>query len=176
MNSKHIPSTELYKQYYSAQAQKGGGAYFSGRLFQRGYGGQRGRGIGSIFGSLFRKALPFLTTASKTLGRAALKTGANVLSDTAEGGDFRNSLRNRMRETGGELKRNATNQVLRALNSQTGAGKKRQNKRRKRSRSKTPAIKRRKLSKPVRSSKTVKQRRSPKKRLKPRTFEDIFGS
>jgi len=150
MSSKHIPSTELYKQYYSTQAQKGGGAYFSGKLFQRGYGGQRGRGIGSIFGSLFRKALPFLTTASKTLGRAALKTGANVLADAVEGGDIRNSLRNRIKETGGELKRSATNQVLRTLNNQTGSGNKR-----KRARSKTPAIKRRKLTKSVRSSKAV---------------------
>jgi len=118
MSSKHIPSTELYKQYYSTQAQKGGGAYFSGKLVQRGYGSQRGRGIGSIFGS-----------PSKTLGRAALKTGANVLADAAEGGDIGNSLRNRIKETGGELKRSATNQVLRALNNQTGSGKKRGNKR-----------------------------------------------
>ena len=174
MSSKHIPPTELYKHYYSTQAQKGGGAYFSGKLFQRGYGGQRGKGIGSIFGSLFRKALPFLTTASKTLGRAALKTGANVLADAAEGGNIRNSFRNRIKETGGDLKRNATNQVLRALNNQTGSGKKRGNKR-KRVRSKTPAIKRKKLTKSVRSSKAVRRRRTPKA-VKPRTFEDIFGS
>lgn len=170
MSSKHIPPPELYKQYYLSQAQRGGGAYFSGKLFQQGYG-QRGRGIGSILGGLFKRALPFLSSASKTIGKAALKTGANVLADTVEGRDFGNSLRNRMRETSGELKRNAANQVLRALNNQTGSGTKRK---RKRPRSKTPAIKRRKSTKSVRSSKAVKQRRSPKA-VKQRTFQDIFG-
>lgn len=166
MSSKHIPSSELYRNYYSTQASQGGrGAYFSGKLFQRGYGNQRGKGIGNIFGSLFRRALPFLTNASKTLGRAALKTGTNVLTDVAGGSNFRNSVRNRVNETGGALKRDAANQVLKALNNQTGSGNKRKNKR-KRENSKKPAIKRKKTSKAVRITKTAK----------PRTFQDIFGS
>lgn len=164
MTSKHIPSTELYRQYYSTQGQKGRGAYFSGKLFQRGYGGQRGRGIGRILGSIFKRALPFLSSASKNLGRAALKTGANVLTDVSEGADFGNSIRNRIKETSGSLKRAATNQVINALNNQTGSGNRRN--KRKRSKSKTSTIKRRKITKSVRSSKAVK----------PRTFQDIFGS
>ena len=116
MNRKHISSLDHYKQYYLNQAlQKGGGPYFSGRLFQR------GSGIGSVFASLFKRALHFLSRASNHLGKAALKTGANVLADTASGQRFQDSLKNRVKETGRQLKRDAIN----TLTSQTGSGKKR---------------------------------------------------
>ena len=120
MNRKHISSTEHYKQYYINQAlQKGGGPYFAGRLFQK------GAGIGSIFASLFKRALPFLSSASSQIGKVALKTGANVLADTVSGQRFQDSLKNRLRESGRELKRNAINKLQSTLASQTGAGKKR---------------------------------------------------
>ena len=120
MNRKHISSTEHYKQYYINQAlQKGGGPYFAGRLFQK------GAGIVSIFASLFKRALPFLSSASSQIGKVALKTGANVLADTVSGQRFQDSLKNRLRESGRELKRNAINKLQSTLASQTGAGKKR---------------------------------------------------
>jgi hypothetical protein len=125
MSRKHISSPELYKHYYLNQAyQKGGGSYFAGRLFQKGHG-QRGGGIGNFFGSLFKKALPFLTNASKQIGRAALQTGANVLADTASGQRFQDSLQNRVRETGVQLKRDMSNRLRNAISSQTGSGRKR---------------------------------------------------
>ena len=176
MNRKHISPPELYKHYYLNQVQqKGhGGPFFAGRLFQRGYG-QRGGGIGNFFGSLFRKALPFLTSASKQVGKVALKTGANVLADAASGHRFQDSLKNRLKESGMELKRDVTQQVKNAMGNQTGSGKKRkrgeqrmsqQHKKQKQTKAKAKRIKRKKPTPGIRSSKATK----------PRTFQDIFGT
>ena len=189
MNRKHISSTEHYKQYYINQAlQKGGGPYFAGRLFQK------GAGIGSIFASLFKRALPFLSSASSQIGKVALKTGANVLADTVSGQRFQDSLKNRLRESGRELKRNAINKLQSTLASQTGAGKKRratsQSKERSKKRRKTvqntTKQKKRKTAqqtakqKKQKRSKAIKHRKgknsvSSQKARKPRTYQDIFG-
>lgn len=176
MNQKHISTPELYKNYYLNQAQqKGrGGSFFTGKLFQRGYG-QRGGGIGNFFGSLFRKALPFLTSASKHVGKVALKTGANVLADAAGGQRFQDSLQNRLKESGMELKRDVTKQVKNAISSQTGTGKKR--KRSQQERSRVPRKKRKQTKakpKRIRRKKSSK-RATTSKASKPRTFQDIFG-
>ena len=179
MSMKHISSPEHYKHYYLNQAgQRGGGSYFAGRLFQRGYG-QRGAGIGNFFGSLFKKAIPFLTGASKQIGKAALKTGANVLADTVSGQRFQDSLQNRVKEAGKELKRDATNQIVNAIRSQTGSGRKRKQpqqrgrsgqKKRKQSQKKQTT----KTSRPVKRKKKQTTTRS-RKASKPRTYQDIFG-
>jgi hypothetical protein len=42
---------------------------------------QRGHGLGSIFGGLFKAAVPLLKKGAKTLGREALKTGLNIAKD-----------------------------------------------------------------------------------------------
>lgn len=169
MNSKHISSPELYKHYYLNQAeQKGGGAYFAGKSFQRGYG-QRGGGIGNFFGRLIRKALPYFTSASKNIGKLALKTGANVLADTASGQNFQDSLQHRMNESGKEIKRRVTNQVRDAMDSQTGGGKKRKG-----NQKATNTTKKQKAN-PIKGKKSAKAIRSSKA-TKPRTFQDIFGS
>jgi hypothetical protein len=48
---------------------------FAGRRYQRGHG------LGSIFGGLFKAAIPLLKKGAKTLGREALKTGLNIVGD-----------------------------------------------------------------------------------------------
>jgi hypothetical protein len=45
---------------------------FAGRRYQRGHG------LGSIFGGLFKAAMPLLKKGAKTLEREALKTGLNM--------------------------------------------------------------------------------------------------
>lgn len=45
---------------------------YTGRHWQRGYG------LGSVFGSLFKAAIPLLKTTGKTLAKRALKTGAQT--------------------------------------------------------------------------------------------------
>ena len=68
--------------------------YRATRVHQRGYGIyrgralQRGHGLGGIFKGLFRMAAPLLKKAGKkalrTVGKRALKAGANALTDIAE--------------------------------------------------------------------------------------------
>ena len=44
---------------------------------------QRGSGIGSFLGGLFRSILPIFTRGAKAVGKEAWRTGMNVLSDVA---------------------------------------------------------------------------------------------
>ena len=66
---------------------------------------QRGHGIGKFLGGLFRKAIPLLSRGSKALGREALRTGLNVLTDVAHAVPLKESVRKRVKESGGNLKR-----------------------------------------------------------------------
>jgi hypothetical protein len=45
---------------------------------------QRGHGIGSIFGRLFRVVRPLISSGAKSLGRDALRTGAKIMTDIAD--------------------------------------------------------------------------------------------
>jgi hypothetical protein len=44
---------------------------------------QQGKGLGSFLAGLFRIVKPVLVSGAKSLGRVALKTGANIVSDIA---------------------------------------------------------------------------------------------
>ena len=46
---------------------------------------QRGHGLGSIFGTLFKVAVPLLKKGAKTLGRKASKTSLNIAEDVVAG-------------------------------------------------------------------------------------------
>ena len=50
---------------------------------------QRGHGIGSLLGGLFRRALPFLKSEAEILGKQAL----NVATDMIDGKSFKVSAR-----------------------------------------------------------------------------------
>jgi hypothetical protein len=73
MKQKHNPDARAYHEYYLNQAGRGYPVYVGTRY-------QRGHGLGSIFGSLFKSAVPLLKRGAKTLGREALKTGLNLAS------------------------------------------------------------------------------------------------
>jgi hypothetical protein len=59
------PDARAYHEYYLNQAGRGYPVYVGTRY-------QRGHGLGSIFGSLFKSAVPLLKRGAKTLGREAL--------------------------------------------------------------------------------------------------------
>lgn len=89
-----------YKDYYT-KSQYGHGllpAYMGARR-------QRGHGIGSFLGNVFRTALPLLKTVGKAVGKKALTTGAHVLSDVASGENIKSSLIKRSKQSGNELLR-----------------------------------------------------------------------
>jgi hypothetical protein len=66
MKPTHRYDTKAYHDYYIHQAGKGY-PVFAGRRYQRGHG------LGSIFGGLFKAAMPLLKKGAKTLEREALK-------------------------------------------------------------------------------------------------------
>ena len=66
MKPTHRYDTKAYHDYYIHQAGKGY-PVFAGRRYQRGHG------LGSIFGGLFKAAMPLLKKGTKTLEREALK-------------------------------------------------------------------------------------------------------
>lgn len=96
----------FYQNYFDHHQTGGGNAISSG--ISRIYVGspyQRGHGIGKFLGGLFRKAIPLLTRGTKAVGREALRTGLNVLTDVAQSVPLKESVRKRVKESGGNLKR-----------------------------------------------------------------------
>jgi hypothetical protein len=67
----------VYRDYYVNQAGTGLPVFTGSR-------GQRGHGIGSVLGGLFRSALPML----KRVGKQAIRTGSKIVSDIASGKKF----------------------------------------------------------------------------------------
>jgi hypothetical protein len=69
-----------YVDYYVRQAQTGSGmTYFAGSASQKGYG------IGSFLGGLFRTIVPFLASGARSIGQEALRAGSHVLADVVSG-------------------------------------------------------------------------------------------
>ena len=54
---------------------------------------QRGHGLGSILGGLFRRALPFVSSGAKIQGQQAM----NVTSDMIDGKSFQDSAKSRLK-------------------------------------------------------------------------------
>ena len=108
-----------YKCYYS---QQGGGSVpiYAGAKYQQGYG------IGSIFGSLLKSALPIIKRGAKSLGKTAIKTGLNVVKDGLSGKNIKQSLKTNLKRAGTEILTNSINNIP-SMNSMPN----RQNKKRK---------------------------------------------
>ena len=98
-----------YEAYYSDQI--GGGGRGVHNVFV-GSTAQRGHGVGSWLAGLFRRAIPFLTKGVRAVGKEALKTGVNILDDISENrATFKESLHNRLNESGRNLKRKAVEKI-----------------------------------------------------------------
>ena len=104
-----------YTQHYVRQAGGNHIPVFYGRTDQRGHG------IGSLFGSLARSALPFFKSAAGYVGRNLLSTGANVIGDVLQGRNVGEAFKERFTETG----RDVLSDVGSRLQQQSGRGRKR---------------------------------------------------
>jgi hypothetical protein len=71
-------------RYYINQAGGGGGVGGVGPIYAVPLFVQRGHGLGSFFGGLFRTLRPYIFSAIKALSREALRTGGRILTDIAE--------------------------------------------------------------------------------------------
>jgi hypothetical protein len=67
-----------YTRYYVGQSGGGGNI---GPLYKASFRVQRGNGVGSFFRGLFRFVKPLLFSGAKAVGREALCTGSNILTD-----------------------------------------------------------------------------------------------
>lgn len=91
-------------------------------LGRRGYAGishvyigtpnQRGHGIGSFLGGLFRRVLPLLRKGATAVGKEAIRTSANIAGDMLKKDiSLKDAFRTRVRESGGNLKRKAEEKI-----------------------------------------------------------------
>lgn len=90
-----------YQSYYHQQAGGGIGAIYRGAAYQKGHG------IGSFLGSLFRSVLPLLKSGAKAIGRETLKAGVNMFDDISHNQNFKEAFQNRAKEAGENLKKRA---------------------------------------------------------------------
>src|SRR5271163_1361413 len=84
-------SKAMYMDYYVNQSGSGMPVFAGGW-------GQRGHGLGSILSGFFRSAMPFLRRGLAVFGKQALRTGAQIANDVADGESFGNSAKRRVVE------------------------------------------------------------------------------
>ena len=129
-----------YSNHYVSQSGGGGIPIFYGRRTQAGHG------LGNIFSSLGRVALPFVQSlmphfksAAKYLGKKALDTGMNIVGDVISGRDIKESATERLKDTGRSVLADVGSRL------QSGRGRKK----RKLTSKKKQAKKRRKIEKTI---------------------------
>lgn len=113
---RYIPNQRAFDDYYHSQS-GGNAAYFQGPSHQRGHG------LGGIFGSLFRAAMPvfrttiapMLKTGAKAIASEALTTGVGVANDMLAGQSGRESLESRLPMAGDRLARRGIKKLTNIL-------------------------------------------------------------
>ena len=133
-------SRHLYETYYMDQTGNGMPVFYGSR-------GQRGHGLGSILGGLFRGAMPMIKRGLAAFGKQALRTGLEMANDVADGYSVKSSAKQRIPQ--------AIKRLAGGVLNQSGSG--------------HVKVKRRKTSKKV----TKKTSQPTKKRRRRR--RDIFG-
>lgn len=117
--TKFPPTAMEYEAYYDDDIQSGGSRgggiprVFIGSPYQRGHG------IGSFLGGLFRKILPYLSRGARVVGKEALRAGLNVIEDVENNTPMKEALKTRLKESGGNLKRKAEEKINSLM---TGSG------------------------------------------------------
>jgi hypothetical protein len=107
----------------------------NGLNFYRGSPYQKGFGLGGLFRSFFRAAVPLFKSGAKAVGKQLFHSGVDLLNDVTQGHDVKTAAKRRLKEAGNVLADKASTKVK----SMIGSGKR--NKKRKRTRA--PVITRR---------------------------------
>jgi hypothetical protein len=110
-----VVDTKLLKDHFLRQQRGGNIAGYRGARFQRGYG------IGGIFKSLARYAIPLFKQGAKIVGKRALQAATEVGQDVLQGKNVGESVKTH----GGEIVKDFAEQGARTLLRQTGHGSKR---------------------------------------------------
>lgn len=80
---------DLYENYYVKQTGKGLPVFV-------GYRGQRGHGLGSVLGRVFRFALPMLKKGLAYVGKHVARTGQEIAEDVLSGQNVKESFKKRV--------------------------------------------------------------------------------
>ena len=108
------PNDPYLAYYRQQQLGHGVSSVYQGAAYQRGHG------VGSFLGGLFRTISPLLKSGASAVGREALRTGVGFLGDIAAGTVHpRRAAGTRFKEFTNTLKRKADNKMDRVL---TGGG------------------------------------------------------
>jgi len=103
-------------EYYIRQAGGGGGGRGIGPVYSVSPFVQRGHGIGSFLRGLWRTVRPVLWSGAKSLGREALRTGGNIMTEIAPNPG----------QTGDTLSKHATETTQNIIKKFRGGGRKRE--------------------------------------------------
>lgn len=141
-----------YEHYYSHQAGSGIGVIYKGAPYQRGHG------IGSFLGGLFRYVLPLFSSGARVIGKEALNAGVGLLSDVISSRPMEDSIKSRLKEASANLKRKADDKIDRINMSGSGY------------------ITKRKRLTPVIPRLTAKVKAIKKAKLSGNKFKDIFSN
>lgn len=148
MTHKRSSASCPYEHYYLHQAGSGVGIVYKGVPFQRGHG------IGSFLGGLFRSVIPLLSSGFRAVGKETLDAGIGLLSDMVNSRPMESSIKSRFKDASANLKRKADEKIDSLM---SGSGYKMSTKRRER------LI-------PLKAS-----RRRGSKKIKKYNVEDIFS-
>lgn len=97
---------DIYTEYYLNQAGSGFSNIYAGPAYQRGYG------IGSFLGGLFRSVYPLLKKGTVALGSELLKTGASCIGDISRSEDPQEVFKKRGKEAVNNISRRAADHMF----------------------------------------------------------------
>ena len=151
-----------YTRYYLEQEGRGV-PVFRGSPWQMGHG-QKGHGLGALFRSVARSAMPLVKRGAKALGNIALNTGANFSSDVLAGKNVKQAAKARAVK-GVNTAKSKASQRLQGY-TQTGQGRRRSRSTRRptKKRKASASASRRSAKRSCRKRKTPPTKRKAKKR------------
>jgi len=160
-----------YLKYYTQQAGAGISNVYRGAAFQRGHG------IGSFLGGLFRSVTPLIRSGIKAIGKEAMKSGVGFLDDMVYSVPIKDAFKKRAKEFTGGIKRKADDGIDDLM---SGSGYKKRRKTvtvqsiAKLLATKTSKRKPKKSAKKNSKVKKKKKKTASKKKNRKNTLQDIF--
>ena len=101
-----VPNIKQLTDHYLRQQRGGNIIGFRDARIQRGYG------IGGIFKSLARIAIPLFKRGAKAIGKRALQAATEVGQDVLEGKNVIKSAKSRGKQAAGDVAKAAANKVI----------------------------------------------------------------
>lgn len=122
---KPYDSTKADNEYKDFYNQTGSGAppIFIGSKYQKGYG------LGNIFASIARSAIPIIKRGVLSLGRTALNTGVQIAKDGLEGKDIKASAKRNFNKAGRQVISKGLNSLVSSVGNTNQPNKTRKRKR-----------------------------------------------